>query len=183
MGQVFDAEVLEVAADEHPAVVDVGLEQMVKRWLIRPFAHFWTHARRERDDVLWDRGVRRGRFEFSHKFVRRALYLDVDPKRREAMHGHIATALLQREGDQDWEMLAYHCVEAGAWEAALEPLERSAERAHAVHARATALHYLDLGLAAFDRLIEGAQSAQQARHWRGERTRLEDAKRRYSKKP
>lgn len=178
MGQVFDADILQAAADEHPAVVDVGLEQMVKRWLVRPFAHFWTNARRERDSVLWDRGVRRGSFEFSHKFVRRALYDEVDPRRRQAMHGHIATAHLQRSGEQVWEVLAYHCMEAGAWEAALEPLERSAERAQAVHAWDTALHYLDLALSAFDRLVAGAKSAQQARHWKRERARLEEARRR-----
>src|SRR4029079_19215328 len=103
--------------DGHSAVVDVGLEQMVKRWLLRPLLRFWNHARRQRDIVLWDRGVRRGSFEFSHKFVRRALYEYVAPERRRAMHGHTATALLQRTGELEWELLAYHCVEAEAWEA------------------------------------------------------------------
>lgn len=180
MGQIFDADVLEVAADEHPAVVDVGLEQMVKRWLIRPFASFWTHARRERDIVLWDRGVRRGTFEFSHKFVRRALYDDVNPQRRQAMHGHTATALLQRSGEPEWELLAYHCIEAGAWEAALEPLERAAERALAVYARATSDAYLHLALSACDRLMEGARTPQQGRHWKRERARFEELRRRSS---
>ncbi len=80
MGQSFDIHLLQEAADEHSAVIEIGLEILLKRWLIRQFAHSWTSARR-------------GSFEFSHKRIRGAVYRELNPLRRQAMHTQVAEGL------------------------------------------------------------------------------------------
>ena len=44
---------------EHPKVVEIGLELMIERWLIRQHSDFWRSGRREHDIVLWAKGARR----------------------------------------------------------------------------------------------------------------------------
>lgn len=172
MGQSFDVNLLQEAADELAAVVDIGLEFLLKRWLIRQFAPSWTSARRERDIVLWSRGARRGNFEFAHKRIRGAVYRELNPLRRQAMHLQVAEALERLRGGRDHEALAFHLGAANQWEKALPHLERAIERALEVLAVETARRYCDQAIEALSRLAAGARSDAQATRWREERERM-----------
>jgi DNA-binding SARP family transcriptional activator len=172
MGQSFDIQLLQEAADEHVTVVEVGLEIMLKRWLIRQFAHHWTSTRRERDIVLWAQGARRGSFEFAHKRIRGAVYHELNPLRRQAMHAQVAEALERLRGTRDCEALAFHYSAAGQWEKALPHLERAIERCLSVLALDTARRYCDMAIEALSRLAAGARSEAQADRWRDERDRM-----------
>lgn len=173
IGQSFDVHVLQEAADEHVTVVEVGLEIMLKRWLIRQFAYGWTSTRRERDIVLWARGARRGSLEFAHKRIRSAVHGELNPLRRQAMHGQLAQALERLRGGRDGEALAYHFAVAGQWEKALPYLERAARRAASVQAADTARRYCDQAIEGLSRLAAAARSEVQAERWRGERERMQ----------
>ena len=172
MGQSFDIHLLQEAADEHAAVIEIGLEVLLERWLIRQFAHSWTSAPRERDIVLWARGARRGSFEFSHKRIRGAVYRELNPLRRQAMHTQVAEGLERLRGGRDHEALAFHFAAAGVWEKALPHLERAVERAMSVLAVDTARRYCDQAIEGLSRLAAGARSEAQAARWRGERERM-----------
>jgi len=174
IGQSFDVQLLQEAADEHAMVVEIGLEILLKRWLIRQFAYFWTSSRREQDIVLWARGARRGRFEFSHNRVRSAIYHELNPIRRQAMHAQVAEALENLHGGRDCEALAYHYTCAAQWEKSLVYLEKSVERALAVRALETARRYCDQAIEVLSRLAAAARSETQAERWRGERERIRD---------
>lgn len=173
IGQSFDVHLLQEAADEHVTVVEVGLEIMLKRWLIRQFAYHWTSTRRERDIVLWAQGARRGSFEFAHKRIRSAVHGELNPLRRQAMHAQLAEGLERLRGIRDSETLAYHYSLAGQWEKALPHLERAAERAQAVLAADAARRYHDQAIEGLSRLASGARSDAQAERWRGERERMQ----------
>jgi hypothetical protein len=47
-GPSFDFSLLEKAADEHPVVIEIGLELMLKRWLVRQYLPHWESGRRRR---------------------------------------------------------------------------------------------------------------------------------------
>lgn len=172
-GQTFEFQVLQKAGDEHMVVVELGLEILLKRWLIRQFAHTWTNSRRERDIVLWARGARRGSFEFSHKRIRRALYFEVNPLRRSAMHEQVAAALEELWGDRYPERLGHHWLEAGQWERALPALLRSARRARQALAPDVASFYHGRAVEALGHLIASARTTEEAEGWRRERLRVE----------
>lgn len=172
IGQSFDVQLLQEAADEHALVVEIGLEVMLKRWLIRQFAYFWTDSRQEQDLVLWARGARRGSFEFAHNRIRAAIYHELNPLRRQAMHAQVAAALEGLHGGRDCEDLAHHYTASGQWEKSLPFLERSVERALAVRALDAARRFCDQAIEVLSRLAAGARSEAQAERWRGERERL-----------
>jgi DNA-binding SARP family transcriptional activator len=174
MGQSFDVNLLQEAADEHSGVIDIGLEILLKRWLIRQFAHSWTTARRERDIILWAQGARRGNFEFAHKRIRGAVYRELNPLRRQAMHTQAAEALERLRGNQDPEALAFHFAAANQWEKALPHLERAVQRALSVQALDTARRYCDQAIEALSRLAAGARSEAQAARWRNEREKMRE---------
>jgi DNA-binding SARP family transcriptional activator len=176
-GQTFEVQLLQKAGDEHMAVVELGLEILLKRWVVRQFAHTWTSRRRERDIVMWARGARRGSFEFSHKRIRSALYQEVNPLRRQAMHGHVATAIEELWGERHPERLSHHWIEGGQWEKALSPLLSSAARAREALAPDVASFYYARALAALDHLAAGARSEEEAARWRAERLRVESQRR------
>jgi predicted ATPase len=178
MGQSFDVNLLQEAADEHSGVIDIGLEILLKRWLIRQFAHSWTTARRERDIILWAQGARRGNFEFAHKRIRGAVYRELNPLRRQAMHAQAAEALERLRGTRDPEALAFHFAAAGQWEKALPHLERAVQRALSVQALDTARRYCDQAIEALSRLAAGARSEAQATRWRNERERMREIRER-----
>jgi predicted ATPase len=175
IGQHFEADLLQRAAEEHPGVVEIGLEILLKRWLVRQYVPQWANGRRERDIVLWTQGARRGMFEFAHRHVRNALYQDLNPLRRQAMHGQVAAALEESRPERRerlCEALAFHYRAAGEWEKALPHLERAAEKAHAFAARSMALHYCDLALEGLSRLVASSRNDDQAERWGEERQRL-----------
>ena len=176
LGQSFDVDLLQEAADEHATVVDIGLEILLKRWLIRQFAHSWTTARRERDVIFWVRGGRRGSFEFSHKRVRGAVYRELNPLRRQALHAQVAESLERLRGGRDAEALAFHYAQAGQWERALPHLEGAIERAFSVQAVDAARRYCDQAIEGLSRLAAAARSEAQARRWRNERERIREVR-------
>jgi predicted ATPase len=166
-GWTFEAELLQRAADEHPAVVEIGLELLLKRWLIRQSIRYWSTFGRASDVVLWKRGARRGSFEFAHQQVREALASSVVPARRRALHARVAATLEILAADHlesHIEELAAHYLAAEMWDRALPYLERAETRARGLLARSAAIRYakaaaearLKLGAKRTD---DGAESA------------------------
>ncbi|MEA2602426.1 MAG: hypothetical protein QOF89_3418 [Acidobacteriota bacterium] len=172
MGRSFDAQLLQEAADEHIAVVEVGLEVLLRRWLIRQFTYSWTGSHQEEDLAMWAQGARQGSFEFTHREIRRAIHDELNPLRRQAMHGQVAEALVRLRGDRDCEALAYHFVAAGEWEKALPALERAVERALSVGAEDASRRYCDQAIEVLSRLVASVHNGAQAERWREERDRL-----------
>lgn len=136
-GPTFDAGLLVHAGDEHPAVVDIGLEVLLKRWLIRQHAPSWRSGGRQRDVVLWAQGARRGAFEFAHPRTRAVFYRTLDPLRRQILHGQIVQALEELHGagdDRIYEELAWHAAAAGFHDSARSWAARAARNARALGA-------------------------------------------------
>ncbi|HEX2252197.1 MAG TPA: BTAD domain-containing putative transcriptional regulator, partial [Thermoanaerobaculia bacterium] len=131
IGRVFDVELLQRVEREHIGVIEIGLELMLERWLIRQHARRWSDDPRERDLVLWAQGARRGSFEFAHPLLRETIYRALDPRRRRSLHGEVAEVLAGREdlGAAAAETVAHHWWQAGEWERALPHLEAAAARA------------------------------------------------------
>lgn len=175
LGQTFEVQLLQEAADEHAKVVEIGLEILLKRWLIRQFAYFWTDGRGDEEHVVaWAQGARRGSFEFAHNRTRKAIYGELNPLRRQAMHAQVAAALENLRGGRDCETLAFHHTVAHQWEKALPYLQRSVERALAVGAGDAARRYCDQAIEVLSRLAAGARSDEAAERWRGERDLLRE---------
>ena len=178
IGQQFDAELLARAAKEHLAVVEVGLELMLERWLIRQHSDYWRTGRRERDIELWTQGARRGSFEFNHPLIRRTILDDVNPLRRQVMHREVGEALeeeLGEESERACETLAFHFGQAGAWERAIPHFERAACKARSLLAIDTARHYTRQAIAVLDRLASAAREPEEAEAWLRRREGLEAA--------
>jgi DNA-binding SARP family transcriptional activator len=175
LGQTFEVQLLQEAADEHAKVVEIGLEILLKRWLIRQFTYFWTDGRGDDEPVVvWARVARRGSFEFSHNLIRKAIYGELNPLRRQAIHAQVAAALEKLRGGRDCETLAFHYTVANQWEKALPHLQRSIERALAVGAEDAARRYCDQAIEGLSRLAAGARSAVVAERWRQERDALRE---------
>jgi predicted ATPase len=126
---------------------------------------------------MWARGARRGSFEFAHKRIRSALYQEVNPLRRQAMHEHTAAAIEDLWGERYPERLSHHWSEAGRWERALPLLLRSAARATEALAPDVAAFYFGRALAALDQLAAGARTDEEAARWRAERLRVDSLQR------
>ncbi|HTQ79393.1 MAG TPA: AAA family ATPase, partial [Thermoanaerobaculia bacterium] len=171
VGQAFGADVLGRAGEEHPAVVDIGLDLLQERWLIRPFVAHWADSRRERDAGF------HARYEFAQKYIRASLYHALDPARRRSLHSQVAAILeeFQAEGDHASETLGYHYLAAEEWEKALPCLERGAEKARALLAHDVYLHYQDQALAIVDRLADRAPTEGERDRWWQERSRLKES--------
>lgn len=160
LGPGFDAALLREVEREHMTVVEVALEVLLDRWLIRHSAGQWYASRRERDIVLWANGARRGHFEFSHEIVRRTLYDSLSRTRRRVLHRQIAEILEQRAGDDRescCELLAYHYSRSGAWDRAVGYLKMAAERAFRLSVEVVPLERLDLDEPAGDRGLRPAR--------------------------
>ncbi len=143
-GWSFEAELLQKAADEHPAVVEIALELLLKRWLIRQSIRYWSNFARASDVILWKRGARRGSFEFAHQQVREALASSVAPARQRALHARVAAALETIAADHlesHSEELAGHYLAAEMWDRAIPYLERAEARARGLLARTAAARY------------------------------------------
>ena len=161
IGQRFDVDLVRRAGDENLAVVEACIELMLQRWLIRQFPRTWTHTGREHDIVLFARGARRGVFEFAHEWIRSAILADVNPLRRQVMHRDVAATLAgiyAEEPESVCETAAYHLVEGGEAERALDCLAMAAERARLAGAASTERGYLERWLAALDRAAKGTET-------------------------
>jgi DNA-binding SARP family transcriptional activator len=177
VGQSFEPDVLGLAGEEHPAVVDIGLDLLQERWLIRPFSRHWADSRRERGTG------HRASYEFAQKYIRSTLYHALDPARRRSLHGQVAALLEQEPGDGACEALAYHYLAAEEWEKALHRVRQAAARARALRGRDTALHYDAQALVILDRLATTATTEEERERWREERTREEKARESRSPEP
>ncbi|HBL26479.1 MAG TPA: hypothetical protein DD490_06560 [Acidobacteria bacterium] len=158
-GWEFDSTLLEKAGEEHRAVVDLTLEILLERWLIRQRPQYWAVRKREPDLVQWSRGARRGHFELSHPSVRLLIADSLPMARQKVMHGQLAAALedIHRTAPQPpWELMAYHYSAAEIWDRALVYAERAAARARALGARHCCLEHCRRALAVLDRLAAGS---------------------------
>lgn len=177
-GWRVDSGLLKRAADEHGAVVDLALEILLGRWLIRQRVQHWASGRREPDIVLWSRGARHGDFEFAHPSVRRLISEEVPVHRRQVLHGDIATALEEihrADPDCPCELLAWHYAAAGVWDKAFDYLEISAARAHALGARHACREHCRQALLALDRLEAPAPGeVPEDPAWREARGRIQE---------
>ena len=163
IGQTFEAGLLQEAADEHRTVVEVGLEILLERWIIRQFADQWNETRPEADIVMWAGGARRGRFEFAHKLLRTSIYESVHLLRRQVMHREVAEAIeavYSGQTEKVVEQLAHHYREAGLWERALPYLVQSAERAASLFDVEQACEYYATAAKVLRRLLPEAGRAQ-----------------------
>jgi predicted ATPase len=173
-GWRVDSSLLKRAADEHASVVELALEILLGRWLIRQRVQHWASGRREPDIVLWSRGARHGDFEFAHPAVRRLLYEDVPAARRQVLHGDVAAALEEihrTDPDCPCELLAWHYTAAGVWDKAFDYLEISAARARALGARFACHEHCRQALQVLDRLEAVSPDAWT---WREARRRIQD---------
>ncbi len=178
IGQQFEAELLRKAANEHIGVVEIGLELMLERWLIRQHSDYWMTGRREHDIVLWAKGARRGRFEFNHHLIWKSILEDVNPLRQQIMHREVAEALEEELGEQTeryCEVLAFHFVRAGVWDRAIVHLRRAAGRARTLLAVDTARYYLRQASTALRRLAGAARTPAEEQRWLQERKRIDAA--------
>ncbi len=145
VGPTFDTALLAKAGEEHPAVVDIGLEILLKRWLVRRHVPWWESGGRQRDTVLWTWGARRGGFEFAHPRVRAAFYRNLPPARRQTLHGQALAALEVLRSEPSGhlrELLAWHAAAAGQWEKALAWSLEAAEEARALLASDVAFRWI-----------------------------------------
>jgi len=159
IGPVFDVDLLQRAAREHIGVVEIGIEVMLERWLIRQYARRWTDDPRERDLVLWAQGARRGSFEFAHPAIHAALYGDLPAQRRRSLHHQVANALAERYEPgrrRAAGRIARHYLLGDDPGQALPYLQRAAENAAALGDHTAAAALFDLALAQFERVEEEA---------------------------
>jgi hypothetical protein len=169
IGQRFDAVLLERAEDEHATVVEVALELLLERWLVRQHREQWHPAGLESSLALWSRGARRGRFEFDHPRIRTAIYRDLNPLRRQVLHRQVAQALETLHAGNPTaaiEDLAHHWLEAGVWERAFHYLSLAAERATAAADPDAARAGWRLARRVLDRLLQQAGDDDERRLWR-----------------
>lgn len=160
IGQSFDVGSLQRAAAEPVGTVEVGVELMIERWLIRHFARDWATDPRDRDLVLWARGARRGAFEFANYRTREAVYRGLGPRRRRQIHRQVATF-----GASSVEAKAHHWECAGAWLEAYPLLAYAAERAAGLGDRETGLIYCHKARAALDQLAAAAEGDDERSRW------------------
>ena len=139
LGHRFDRKVLEVAAGEHPGVVEIGLELLLENWVIRQADDAWAGGRRESDLVLWGQGNRR-RFEFAHEAIRVSLYQSIQKPRRRVLHGEAAEAMMQVYGEEavhHVDDVAWHLRRAGRDQEAIPQLLAAMRRARRLDAKGT----------------------------------------------
>jgi predicted ATPase len=175
IGVRFDTELLRRAEDEHAAVVEVGLELLLERWLVRQHRERWNPTGLESSLALWSRGARRGRFLFDHPRIRRSLYEDLNPLRRQVLHGQIAAALEALHADDldaAAEPLAHHHLQAGNWESAHRWLARSAARSEAAGDSGSAAATRRTALKVVERLLAQAPDDAERRRWQEEASQL-----------
>ncbi len=173
-GPAFEVELVTTAGDEHTAVVDIGLELLLERWMIRRFTDQWQDGRRERDLVLWSQGAKRGQFEFSSKLIRKTLRAQIGKRRRRVMHASIAAAIEILHGQETAdlsELLAYHHREAGNHEKAWEHLILAGDKARAVAAVQTARGYYEAASESLRSLVKSIPEKQV--RWNRELSRLQ----------
>lgn len=168
IGQRVDRNLLEGIEEEHRTVVELGLQCLVERWILKPHKVQWSSA----EPPGLSAGALGGLgtededgvspvYEFAHRRIRQAVYHSLTPSRRRILHAIVARHLVhsRTEGDdRSCEDLAHHFRAAGAWDEAYPYLRRAARKAVALLAPDTARHYFERAIEAIDRCIESARS-------------------------
>ena len=175
VGDTFDVDLLCRAEDEHPAVVEIGIEILLERWLVRASGQRWNQGGLESGLAPWNRGLHGGTFEFDHERIRRVIAADVNPMRAQVLHAQTARALAAlRAADTDGlaEELAHHAQAANDWEAAHRHLLAAAEHALRQQSPGAARACLARAREAAARLLAAAAAADDRARWRDERERL-----------
>ncbi|MEM8962998.1 MAG: BTAD domain-containing putative transcriptional regulator [Acidobacteriota bacterium] len=152
IGMQFDTQLLQRAGDEHPRVVEVGLELMLERWLIRRHEPRWTTSHEGAEPVPWVEGLRRGRFEIVHPMLRKLIYESIPVGRRRVIHRDVARALASRDDSGDQARIAHHLRLAEAWSEAAPRMLAVATRAHRMGAIDTAFYWATQARDAYRRL-------------------------------
>ncbi len=135
IGQEFQPELVRCAAREHVAVIDIGMEVLLERWLVRPYAEQWASGGRLAQKATPH--SRHSRFDFTHRCTRQAIYQSISPSRRQFIHGQIVDAfeeLFGADAGLHCELLSFHCIEAHAWNRALIYLDQTLHKAEATAA-------------------------------------------------
>lgn len=137
-GARFEVDRLEQVEGEHPGVVEVAVEALLERGLLRRFPRRWEPGPPVRDLERWALGARRGTFTFAHPRFRQQVYDGLPVERRRVLHRAAAeTYAAPAPGGHRWsEELAHHLAAAGDL-AAARP-HRTAAREHAVRLGDTA---------------------------------------------
>ncbi len=141
----WNPSLLEHAGEEHPVVVALGLEVLLKRWLIRPKARFWTPADDPKAALAWVDEPRLREYEFTHAVIRRAVLAGVDPVRRRMLHAQLGGYLeaSNDHGDAPEEIAAQLCA-AQEWRRAIPFLKRGLLRAEQLGAERAIVAYREL---------------------------------------
>ncbi len=137
IGRSFDPGLVRVASGRSEEETVGGLEELVRRGLVREV------ATAERDDL---------RLDFTHARLRDVVYESLSMARRRLLHARVATALAgsvaaAREGGARWSLIAYHETLAGRTEAAAEAHRRAGDEARTVFANEEAREHLETALA------------------------------------
>ena len=175
IGPVFDVDLLQRVSREHIGVVEIGIELMLERWLIRQRARRWTDDPRERDLVLWAQGARRGSFEFAHPAIHAAIYEDLAPHRRRSLHRQLADSLAERYEPAETRaagQVARHYLLADDAEQALPYLVEAVKRAADLGDAASARMLRERALELFDRVEAEAGENGAREEWRELRREL-----------
>jgi DNA-binding SARP family transcriptional activator len=108
-------------------------------------------------------------YRFQHDVIRDAVYQDIPPCRRQALHRHIGEALEELRPEKI-ESLALHFERGEAWLKAVHHYRQAGARARSVYAAAQAVEYYDRALGAWKRLP--APDENLGLHLHGERGRI-----------
>lgn len=113
LGPRFDLSLLQSAAGEDMRIVEIAVEEMLRRSLVRHSSIRWRSEPPRYDIALWSEGERRGSFEFAHDRLWRAIYGSIPTARRQRLHLRAAEILASSQGrDDDTETLLAHHVQA-----------------------------------------------------------------------
>jgi len=173
-GTTFDIDLLCRAEDEHPAVVEVGIEILLERWLVRSAGQLWNPGGLESGLAPWGRGLRAGPFEFDHDRIRRVIAGDVNPIRAQLLHAQVARALAAlRPGEsQPPEELAFHALAANDAATALAHLRAALDVAVARCAPGNAAACGERAMAIAERLLAAATGEAERKRWRTARASI-----------
>jgi DNA-binding SARP family transcriptional activator/tetratricopeptide (TPR) repeat protein len=137
IGRSFDPALVRVASGRSDDETVEGLEELIRRGLVREVESVAT------DDL---------RLDFTHARLRDVVYEGLSLARRRLLHGRVAAALagtpsVAREGRVRWSLIAYHETLAGRSEAAAEAHRRAGDHARSVFANDEAREHLEAALA------------------------------------
>ncbi|MBI4915089.1 MAG: AAA family ATPase [Acidobacteria bacterium] len=132
LGHEFDVELILRAEPEHKVVVEVALDALRKRYLVRHTASEWVRRDPEERDPINGATRRLERFDFDQDRIREVIRGEISPLRRQVLHRQVAQALESLSNDDLLgveEDRAYHLVEAREWRLAVGALRRAGDRA------------------------------------------------------